>query len=186
MLGRNPRFLMEIVDVLGDDPRNLARLIERSQRAVAAAGFGPAELFLHCKTPPPALVPHVLAGQEVAEVDRLHLGPDPAGRPEVRYPAFRGDAGAGEGHHHLRLLHQLAQPGDTSLKIGRDHLLRVLDRRTAGTDPSIAKRRMSSRTGLRKRLAVSSWLVPHRVATTHATARRRGRGFRACGSPLAI
>jgi len=66
------------------------------------------------------------------------LVPDAAGRPEVRYPAFGGDAGAGERHHYLRLLHPAAR--------NRRH--RFQDRAAiiaqvsggAGVDASIPKR----------------------------------------------
>src|ERR1019366_133879 len=37
MIGREPRYLMQIVDVLGDDGGNLAGLVERGKRAVTAS-----------------------------------------------------------------------------------------------------------------------------------------------------
>src|SRR6267378_3845944 len=98
---------MQIVDVLGDDSRNLPGLVERGQRLVAAAGFCTAELLFHDESPPPAFVPRLLARQEVAALDR--------------------NAGAGKRHHRAGLLDHVTQLTDTGLKIGRDHCYIVPD-----------------------------------------------------------
>ena len=123
VIGGNPGRLVQIVDVLGDDARHLAGPVKTGDGAVAAAGLGAAELILHGKAAPPALVPHLRVGQEVAEFDRPHLGPDAAGRPEVGDAALGGNAGAGEGDHHLGGLDHVPQTADAGFKIGRDHMI---------------------------------------------------------------
>src|SRR5260370_17608573 len=83
VIGREPRYLMQIVDVLGDDGRNLAGLVERGERAVAASRPRRGECRLHRKAPPPRLISRVLAGDEFIEVDRTLAGPQSARRPEI-------------------------------------------------------------------------------------------------------
>ena len=58
-------------------------------------------MLLHGEAPPPGFVAHLLARQEFVERDRPVLGPDPAGRTEIRNAAFGRDAGAGERQDHL-------------------------------------------------------------------------------------
>ncbi len=113
---------MQIVDILRHHRRNLAGPVEARQRPVAAAGFGPAELLLHGETPPPAFVAHLLALQEVAELDRPHLGPDAAGRAEVGDAALGRDAGPGERHDDPGVGDQAAQALDGGLEVGRNHV----------------------------------------------------------------
>src|SRR5258705_4823215 len=70
VIGREARYLMQIVDVLGDDGGEPARFIEPSQRAMAASRLCRGEGRLHRKAPPPCLVPRVLAGGEFIQWDR--------------------------------------------------------------------------------------------------------------------
>src|ERR1700733_8794427 len=96
MLGRKTRVLVQVVDVLGDDGGNLARFIERRQRAMTAARSGRGKGRLHRKTPPPCFVAGVLAGDEFVERDWPVAGPHSAGRAEIGNAGFGGDAGPGE------------------------------------------------------------------------------------------
>ena len=98
MLCRETRYLMQIVDVLGDDGRNLAGLVERGQRAVTAPGPRRGEGRLHRKTPPPCLVPRIGTGDEFIERDRTVAGPQSAGRTKIGNAAFGRNAGAGKGN----------------------------------------------------------------------------------------
>ena len=66
----NSRGLMQIVDILRDDGRDLAGAVEARQRAMAAAGLCPAELLLHGEAAPPQLIARLLAVQELIEWDR--------------------------------------------------------------------------------------------------------------------
>jgi hypothetical protein len=110
---------VQIVDILRHHGGNLASPVEARQRPVAAARFCAAELLLHGESPPPAFVPHLLARQELAEFDRPHLGPEAAGRPEVRDAALRRDAGTGKGHDHPGIGNQAAQALYGGREIGR-------------------------------------------------------------------
>src|SRR5262245_64116696 len=93
---RNSGALMEIVDVLRDHGRRLAGAVEARERKVSAARPGGGKLRVHGEAPPPSLVAHLLAGEELVEGDRLVLGPQPAGRAEGGDGAFGRDAGTGE------------------------------------------------------------------------------------------
>src|SRR5262245_41740524 len=86
-----------------------------------ASRLGGTEMFLHGEPPPPRLVTHFLAREKFIERDRPHLGPDTAGRTEIRYSTLGRDAGAGEWHDRGRFLDKVAQPGNAGLQIGRDH-----------------------------------------------------------------
>src|ERR1700738_2471920 len=95
VFGCQPRFLMQIVDVLGDHGGDLAGPVERSQCAVAAPWLRRGEYRLHRKAPPPCLVAGVLAGNEFIERDRAVAGPQSARRAEIGNAAFCRDAGTG-------------------------------------------------------------------------------------------
>ena len=92
---------MQVVDVLGDHGGNLAGPIQAGQRAVAPSRPGIAELVGHGEATPPGFVARFLARHELIERNRPVLGPQPAGRTEVGYAAFGGDAGPGERHGNL-------------------------------------------------------------------------------------
>src|ERR1700724_545420 len=64
VLGGKPGRLMQVVDVLGDDGRDLASLIERGERAVAAPRLGRREGRFHRKAPPPGFGPRFRTGDE--------------------------------------------------------------------------------------------------------------------------
>ena len=116
MVGRETRRLMQIVDVLGDDGRDLAGAIERGERAVAASGPGGRECRLHGKAPPPGFVARVLACHELVERDRPVAGPQSARRAEVGNAAFGRDAGAGERNDDGRRGDHLAEPFHAALQ----------------------------------------------------------------------
>src|SRR5262245_66625928 len=113
---------MQIVDVLRDHRRRLAGTVEAREREVAATGPGGGKLRIHGKAPPPGFIAHLLTGDELVERDRLVLGPEPAGRAEVRDAALRGNAGTREGSDQARPLHQILQLVDGGLEVGRDHV----------------------------------------------------------------
>ncbi len=112
---------MEIVDVLGDDGRNLAGAVKARQRPMSPPGPGIAELVVHGEAAPPGFVARLLARQEFVERDRLVLGPKPARRAEIGDAAFGRDAGAGEWHNDPSLVDQVLQLGHGGVEIGCDH-----------------------------------------------------------------
>src|SRR5258707_5837395 len=76
--GRETRYLMQIVDVLGDDGRNLASPVERGQRAVTASRLCCGECRFHREAPPPCLVPGLRTGDKFIEWNRTVAGPQSA------------------------------------------------------------------------------------------------------------
>ena len=117
MLGGKTRVLMQVVDVLGHDGGNLARLIKRRQRAMTAARLGRGEGRLHRKPPPPCFVAGVLAGDEFVVGDRPVAGPQSAGRAEIGNAGFGGDTGAGKGNNDFRLGDHVAELFHAAAKI---------------------------------------------------------------------
>src|ERR1700687_6131999 len=89
---------MQIVDILGDDRRNLAGPVERGERAVTAARLCRGKGRLHRKTPPPGFGPRVRAGDEFIEGDRAVADTQSPGRTEIGNSGFSRDAGAGKGN----------------------------------------------------------------------------------------
>ena len=110
ILGRDAGGLMQIVDVLRHQRRHLAGAIEAGERPMAAARLRLGETLLHDEAPPPGFVAHLAARHEGVERDRLVLGPQAAGRAEIRNAAFGRDPGPGEGQIRPRVLDQVAQP----------------------------------------------------------------------------
>ena len=108
---------MQIVDVLGDDGRNFAGLVQRSERAVTASRPRRGERRLHRKAPPPRLVPGTRAGDEFVERDRAVARPQSAGRAEIGNSAFGRNAGAGEGNDGGRLGDHVAELFHAAAKI---------------------------------------------------------------------
>src|SRR4030081_4012469 len=64
VLGREARYLMQIVDVLGDDSGGLAGPVERGERAVTASRPRRGECRLHRQAPSPCLIPGLGARDE--------------------------------------------------------------------------------------------------------------------------
>ena len=95
--------LVQIVDVLRDHRRRPCRGDTAREREMAAAGLRRREMFLHREAAPPCLVAHLAACEELIERNRLRLGPQAAGRTEIRNAAFGRDPGAGKRHHALGL-----------------------------------------------------------------------------------
>jgi hypothetical protein len=67
------------------------------------------ETLLHDEAPAPGLVAHLAARDEGVERDRLVLGPQAAGRTEIRDTAFGGYPRPGERDDSARALDQAAQ-----------------------------------------------------------------------------
>src|SRR4051812_20695261 len=110
-------MLVQIVDVLRDDGRDLARLIERRQRPVAAARPRRGKGGLHGESAAPCLVAGLLTGDKFVVADRPVAGPYTAWRAEVGNPAFGRDAGAGEWNDNLCGGNQVAKTFDAAVKI---------------------------------------------------------------------
>ena len=83
---------------------------------------GVAELISHGKAPPPGFVARLLARHELIEWDRLVLGPETAGRSEVRDAALGGNAGTGERNHDFGFAYQIVETCHCRIQVGRDHL----------------------------------------------------------------
>src|SRR3981081_4757564 len=98
VLSGNSGTLLQVVDFLRYPRRRLAGAVETRKREVSAAGLRGRKMRIHGKTPPPGLVSHLLAGEELIERDRPVLGPQPARRAEVGDAALGRNAGAGEGN----------------------------------------------------------------------------------------
>ena len=113
---------MQVVDVLRDYGGRLAGAVEARERKVAAARLGGGEWRVHGKSPPPRLVPHLLAREELVERDRPVLRPEPAGRAEIGDAALGGNPGTGERGYDARGFDQALQLVNGSLHIGRDHV----------------------------------------------------------------
>src|SRR5262245_45469807 len=109
VLRRHARRLMEIVNVLCDQPRHFASAIKTRDRAMAATWLRPAELIFHDEASAPGLVPHLLIHHKSVEGDRLHLRPDPARRANIRNSALGGDPCPGEWDDRRGLLDQVAE-----------------------------------------------------------------------------
>src|SRR5712671_7815589 len=107
---------MQVVDVLRDYSGRLTGTVEAREREVAAARPCGGELRVHGKASPPRLVAHLLAREEVVELDRPVVRPEPAGRAEIGNAAFGGNPGAGERSDHVRALHQVLQFVDGALQ----------------------------------------------------------------------
>ena len=121
VLRRDTGRLMQVVDVLGDDAPCLARAVEARKRVVPTSRLRPAELVFHGEAPAPGFVAHLPARSKGVERDRLQLGPDAAGRAEIRDAAFGRNSGAGERQHDVGRIDEAAQAFDGGWKIGRDH-----------------------------------------------------------------
>ena len=109
LIGRQPRVLMQVVDVLRDDVAELALSREPEQGTVAAARSGAADRVMNMEVAPPCGQAHFGGVQEVGEPDGLVFRPHAARRPEIGNPAFGRDAGAGEADDPLRRGHQRLQ-----------------------------------------------------------------------------
>src|SRR6185312_15848129 len=67
---RNPRGLMQIIDVLGYHRRHLAAAVEARECAMSPARTRILETVLHGEPPTPGLLTHLAAGAEIVEIDR--------------------------------------------------------------------------------------------------------------------
>ena len=97
----NARGLVQIVDVLGDHRRDLAGPVEARQRPVAAARLARRRNCSSMAKRRRQLSSRIswLARKSSNSIG-WYLGPDAAGRAEIRDAAFGRDAGAGERHDH--------------------------------------------------------------------------------------
>ena len=109
-------FLVQPVDVLGDDAGNLAAADELGDGEVAAIGRGVVDGLPGGELAPPGLAARLLGMHEVLEVDGLVLGPDAPGAAEVRDAGLGADAGPGEDDGAAAGLEHLAQAIDGLLE----------------------------------------------------------------------
>src|SRR5882757_712750 len=121
VFGREARYLMQIVDVLGDDGGNFAGLVERGQRAVTASRLCCGKGRLHRKAPPPRLVAGIPAGDEFIKRNRTIASPQSAGRAEIGNSAFGRNTRAGEGKNGGGLGDHVAELFHPAAKIRCDH-----------------------------------------------------------------
>ena len=94
--GRNAGGLMEPVDVLGDHRSGGAAAHELGNRTMTAVRLRVAPGVVGLETATPGFAPGLLGGEKIREVDRRHLGPNPARAAEIGNSRFGADAGAGE------------------------------------------------------------------------------------------
>ena len=92
------RSLVQPVHILRDHAAGLAAFDEFGDGAVAPVGLGLLDHGVSCELARPGLAPGLLGGDEIAEIDRLVLVPDPARRAEIRDSRFGADAGARKDH----------------------------------------------------------------------------------------
>src|SRR5215831_21359274 len=59
---------------------------------------------------------------ELVERNGLIFGPQPARRTKIRNATFGGNASPGERQDHVRCIHEVAQPRNSGLNIGRNHV----------------------------------------------------------------
>src|SRR5450759_3702983 len=83
VFGGKPRYLMQIIDVLGDDGRDFSRSVERGERAMAASRLCRGKGRLHRKAPPPCFGSGLGTGDEFVERDRAVAGPKSAGGAKI-------------------------------------------------------------------------------------------------------
>src|SRR3974390_3134420 len=106
---------MQIVDVLRDHGRDLARLVKRSERTMAASRFCLSKGRLHSKAPSPRFLARVCAGDEFIKRNWTVAAPQAARGEEIGNAAFSRNAGASKGNndgcrgdHIAELLHTAA------------------------------------------------------------------------------
>jgi len=151
LLGGNAGGLMEPVDVLGDHRSGGAAAHELGNRTMTAVRLRVAPGVVGLETATPGFAPGLLGGEKIREVDRRHLGPNPARAAEIGNSRFGADAGASEDDGLAGPVDEAGELGD--LIIDRHH-------RSLANPPRRAK------------LAVRSW----RDERTH----RLSRGRRVC------
>jgi hypothetical protein len=82
----NTGRIVQTVDVLGDDMRDVATSDEFRYREVTRSRLGCADGFMDHQKTPPSLEPGFLRGEKFAEGDGLVAGPEAAWRAKIRYP----------------------------------------------------------------------------------------------------
>src|SRR5205823_1344762 len=90
------RFLMQVVDVLGDQKIDLAHRLELRERAMRVVRPGRRKSRPSTKTAGPVEAPDLCAAHEFSVVDRLVTRPRSARAAVVGNARFRAAAGAGE------------------------------------------------------------------------------------------
>src|SRR6184192_3929634 len=92
-----------------------AATLPRRTRAVTAIGFGRLEGVLHDEAASPGFAARSLRGEELVEIDRRHLCPDPARAAEIGNARLGADAGAGEHNDALRLGEHTGERGGSGV-----------------------------------------------------------------------
>src|ERR1700688_113978 len=123
--GRDAGRLVKVIDILRHQRRDLAGAIETAQRQMPPPRLRLGETLLHDEAPAPGLIAHLGACHKRIERDRLVLGPQAAGRAEIRDAAFGRYARPGEWDDCLRALDQVTQTRNRCRKIRSNHYYRV-------------------------------------------------------------
>jgi hypothetical protein len=113
--------LMQIVDVLGDDGRNFAGLVERRQRTVAATWSCGGKGRLHVEPPPPPLNARILTRNELIVGDRPVAAPQPSRRTEVGDAALGRNSCTREGNNDICRRNHVAELLDAATEVCCDH-----------------------------------------------------------------
>ena len=98
--------LMQSIDILCDDMRDVATRHEFGNRLMAWSGLSLANRLADHQEAPPCFEAGFLRSQEVAIRNRFVFGPEAAWRTKVRNAAFRRDACTGKDHSPPRVLDQ--------------------------------------------------------------------------------
>jgi hypothetical protein len=96
LLGGDARFLVQPVDVLGNDGAGRAAPYQFRNRFVTPVGLGRGNGLVAVELSRPVLAPGVGRFHELAEVDGTVTLPDSAGASEIGDSGFGADAGARE------------------------------------------------------------------------------------------
>src|SRR6185312_4644676 len=104
------RVLVQVVDVLGDDRLRLAGRHQARAGVVAGVRLAAGPAGATGEGAIPRLATLGLAADEIPEVDRAHLAPDPARTAEIGNAGLCGNAGPGEDRHAPRALDHVPQP----------------------------------------------------------------------------
>src|SRR5450759_4405995 len=107
------RFLVEIVDVLGDDAAYLSQLLQLRDGLMRGVGPGLLEQIAG-EEEAPLFPPGLRARQKFIdrEILRIEFRPEAAGAAEIGNPGFRADARARKNNDVFRLRNHFRDPAD--------------------------------------------------------------------------
>src|SRR6516162_2314241 len=103
---------MEAVDILGDDRSDGTAADELGNSTVTAVRLRISPGVVGLEAAPPGFTPSLVGGEEIREIDRRHLCPDPAGAAEIGNPRLGADAGTSEDNSLTGALDDAGELGD--------------------------------------------------------------------------